>query len=278
MSDRRSALLGRRPILDYDISEVNVMKLMSWNVNGIRAILKKDFPAIIEKENPDILLLGETKWSETEHNEFPYAPEGYHLYWTVSKVRKGYSGVAVYTKQEPLSVHYGLNNGEYDEEGRIITLEFPSFYYVGAYVPNAGDGLKRLSFREEYEDKMRDYLVYLNKKKPVIYTGDLNVAHEEIDLANPDTNHKNPGFTDEERGKMTSLLSSGFIDAYRYLYPNKVEYSWWSYRMNARERNVGWRIDLFIISESLKEKVKNSTIMCNYFGSDHCPIGLEIEL
>lgn len=254
------------------------MKIMSWNVNGIRAILQKDFPKIIEEEDPDILLLGETKWSEESHDHFPYMPEGYHLYWTVSKVRKGYSGVAIYTKKEPLSVHYGLNNGEYDEEGRIITLEFPSFYFVGAYVPNAGDGLKRLSFREEYEDRMREYLVSLNKKKPVIYSGDLNVAHEEIDLANPETNHRNPGFTDEERSKMSALLASGFIDAYRYLYPDKVEYSWWSYRMKARERNVGWRIDLFILSKSLKEKIIDSSILTNRFGSDHCPISLDIDI
>lgn len=253
------------------------MKIVSFNVNGIRAILKKNFINDFLTLDADIFSINETKYSE-ELLFFPYENKNYHLYFSNSKVKKGYSGVAVYTKKEPLSVHYGLRNNKYDEEGRILTLEFESFYYVACYVPNSGEELKRLPFRMQFEDDMLDYLNELNKTKPVIYAGDLNVAHEEIDLKNPKSNSLNAGFTIQEREKMTKLLNSGYIDTYRYLYPDKIEYSWWSYRFKAREKNVGWRIDYFIISTSLKDKLIDSKILTNIEGSDHCPIELDINL
>jgi exodeoxyribonuclease-3 len=253
------------------------MKIVSFNVNGIRAILGKDFDTTFKTLNADILSLNETKLSEKDFKDkFPYVPEGYKVYWTNSKVRNGYSGVAVFTKKEPLSVHYGLLDHKYDDEGRVITLEFDSFYYVASYVPNAGDGLKRLDFRMQYEEDLKAYFKTLSK--PIIYAGDLNVAHEEIDIKNPKANVKNAGFTPEEREKMTLLLNEGYTDTYRYLYPNKVEYSWWSYRFNARANNAGWRIDYFIVSNTLVSKVKNSIIHTQIMGSDHCPIELDIEL
>lgn len=254
------------------------MKLVSFNVNGIRAILKKDFIDDFNKLDADIFVLEESKYSEDLHLDFPFMPENYQTYWTVSKTKKGYSGVTIYTKIKPINVHYGLKDGEYDDEGRIITLEFDDFYFVGAYVPNAGEDLKRLNFRMEYEDKIREYLKDLDDKKPVIYTGDLNVAHNDIDLKNPSSNHHNPGFTDEERGKFNELLNAGFIDTYRYLYPEKIEYSWWSYRFNARMNNAGWRIDYFLVSKRIIDKVKDSVIHTEIFGSDHCPVELDIDL
>ena len=211
------------------------MKLVSFNVNGIRAILGKNFASDFEKLDADIFALNETKWSDD--SSFPYINENYHLFFTNSKVKKGYSGVAVYTKKEPISIHYGLENGKYDDEGRVITLEFDDFYFIACYVPNAGEELKRLDFRMTFEDDLLNYIIKLDKIKPVIYTGDLNVAHNEIDLKNPKTNTNNAGFTIQERNAFTRLLSNGFVDTFRYLYNDKVMYSWWSYRFKAREKN-----------------------------------------
>ena len=252
------------------------MKLVSFNVNGIRAILGKDFKNSFEELDADIFSLNETKWSDND--SFVFYPEGYHTYFTNSKVRKGYSGVAVFTKKEPLSVHYGLENNEYDDEGRVITLEFENFYYVACYVPNAGDGLKRLDFRLEFEKRMTNYLKNLDKIKPVIYAGDLNVAHKEIDLKNPKANVMNPGFTLEERNAFSELLSNNFIDTYRYKYPNAVKYTWWSYRFNARANNAGWRIDYFVVSDRIKDLIEDSLIHNEIMGSDHCPISLIIKI
>ena len=243
------------------------MRIVSFNVNGIRAIMKKTFEEDFNKLNADIFSLNETKFSD---ENYPFNPEGYYSYWTNSKIRKGYSGVAVFTKYKPLSVHYGLIDNKYDEEGRVITLEYENFYYVAAYVPNAGEELKRLDFRMQYELDLIEYFKTLNK--PIIYGGDLNVAHEEIDLKNPKTNVGNPGFTNEERAAMTKLLSEGYTDVFRYLYPSKIQYSWWSYRFNSRLNNVGWRIDYFIISNSLNNYVKDMIIHNEINGSDHCPI------
>ena len=254
------------------------MRFVSFNVNGLRAILKKDFVSDFNKLDADIFVIEETKYTDNPKEEFPFLPEGYFAYQRTSQVRKGYSGVAVYSKKEPLSVHYGLLNNKYDEEGRVITLEFEDFYFVGAYVPNSGEELKRLPFRTEYEHDLVEYFAELEKKKPVVYTGDLNVAHNEIDLKNPDSNHHNPGFTDEERSMFSNLLSKGYVDTFRYLHPTAVEYSWWSYRFNSREKNIGWRIDYFIVSDSLKNKVKESKILSDIKGSDHCPVLMEIDL
>jgi len=254
------------------------MKIVSFNVNGIRAILKKDFPNDFDKLDADIFVIQETKYTEDKHESFPFNPGNYHLYWTNSKVKKGYSGVAIYTKKEPISVHYGLIDNKYDEEGRVITLEYKDFYLVGCYVPNSGDGLKRLDFRMQFEEDLLEYLNSLKSKKSVIYTGDLNVAHKEIDIKNPQANIHNAGFTIEERNKFTNLLSNGYIDTFRYLYPDVIKYSWWSYRFNARANNAGWRIDYFIVSEDLISKVKDSSILNEIYGSDHCPILLNIDL
>ncbi|MCR5490932.1 MAG: exodeoxyribonuclease III [Bacilli bacterium] len=252
------------------------MRFASWNVNGIRAVLKKDFDKSFEALDADIIGLQESKWSEDSHDAFPFMPEGYHTYWTVSKLRKGYSGVTVFARIEPLSVHYGLLGGKYDDEGRVITLEYDSFYFVCAYVPNAGDGLKRLDFRMGFEEDLKAYFRSLNK--PIVYCGDLNVAHRPIDLKNPESNTHNPGYTPEEREKMTLLLKEGYVDTFRLLYPDQVKYSWWSYRFHARENNAGWRIDYFLVSEAIKNKVKEATIENDVYGSDHCPVTLEIEL
>ena len=254
------------------------MRFASFNVNGIRAIIKKNFAEDFEKLNADLIAIQETKFTETEHKDFPFVKEGYSLYWTNSKVRKGYSGVAIYTKKEPLSVHYGLKDNAYDEEGRVISLEFENFYFVGCYVPNSGDGLKRLDFRMEFEDRLRQYLTELDKVKPVVYTGDLNVAHQEIDIKNPKANVHNAGFTIEERTKMSELLNSGFTDSFRYLHPEEVKYSWWSYRFRARENNAGWRIDYFLVSNRLKDKIVSADILNDIYGSDHCPIILELDI
>lgn len=254
------------------------MKIISWNVNGLRAVLKKDFEERFRLFDADLFFIGESKLNLKEGESFPFLPSGYHCHFTNSKERKGYSGVALWSKEEPLSVHYGLEDGAYDNEGRLITAEYPSFYFVGAYVPNSGEELKRLPFRMEYEERLRAYLMELDRKKPVVYTGDLNVAHEEIDLKNPKTNHNSAGFTDEERSKMTLLLSKGFLDSFRYLYPNKVQYSWWSYRFHAREKGIGWRIDYFLLSERLAPRLKDSKIHDEVMGSDHAPIELDIDL
>ena len=252
------------------------MKIVSFNVNGIRAILKKGLEDSFKELNADIFVIQETKLSEESHDSFPYEPDGYEAYWTVSKERKGYSGVAILTKIKPISIHYGMENGKYDEEGRIITLEFNDFYLVGAYVPNSGEELKRLDYRMIFEEKMRKYLKNLDAKKPVIYTGDLNVAHKEIDIKNPKANERNAGFTIEERTKFSKLLDEGFIDTFRYLYPNEVKYSWWSYRFHARENNAGWRIDYFLVSSRIKDRIIDSKIHNEIYGSDHCPIELDI--
>ena len=255
------------------------MKIVSFNVNGIRAILNKDFEKDFYSLDADIFSLNETKLNEDSFKEvFPFDPLGYFTFWTNSKLRKGYSGVAVFTKKAPLSVHYGLEGGKYDEEGRVITLEYDNFYYVCAYVPNSGDGLKRLDFRLTFEKDMLNYLNKLNMKKPVIYAGDLNVAHQEIDLKNPKANENNAGFTLEERNAFSCLLSQGYIDTFRYLNPTEIKYSWWSYRFNARNNNAGWRIDYFVVSERLKDKLVSSLIHNEILGSDHCPIELNIEL
>lgn len=250
------------------------MRFVSFNVNGIRAIVKKNFNEDFTSLDADLFFLEETKLSD---DKFPVSFPGYDLYFTNSKVKKGYSGVAVFTRKKPLSVHYGLTNGEYDEEGRVITLEYPSFYFVGAYVPNSGEELKRLPFRMEFEERLLNYLKMLDSKKPVIYTGDLNVAHEEIDLKNPSTNHHSAGFTDEERQKMTILLNNGFIDTFRHFHPAEVKYSWWSYRFHAREKGIGWRIDYFIVSERYISQVTKSEILNDIYGSDHCPVLLETK-
>jgi exodeoxyribonuclease-3 len=270
-------IIGVQPI-GIKTNRSSNMKCISFNVNGIRAILKKDFIKDFINFDADIFSLNETKFSEESHIFFPYENTNYFIYWTNSKLRKGYSGVAVYTKKEPLSVHYGLENNKYDDEGRVITLEFENFYYVACYVPNAGDELKRLSFRMEFEIDMLKYLLDLKAKKPVIYAGDLNVAHNEIDLKNPKENRFNPGFTDEERNRMSILLNNGFIDTFRYLNPTEIKYSWWSYRFNARLRNAGWRIDYYIVSDDIKDKLISSNIHNDVYGSDHCPVSLEIDI
>jgi exodeoxyribonuclease-3 len=249
------------------------MKFISWNVNGFRAILGKGFAEIFKGQDADFFALQETKM---QAGQADFSPEGYYSYW-YSAEKKGYSGTAIFTKKEPVSVSYGIN-GKHTDEGRVITLEYESFYFVNAYVPNAQDGLRRLDYRMEYENDLRDYLCSLDNKKPVIYCGDLNVAHEEIDLKNPKANVGNPGFSNEEREKMTELLKSGFTDSFRYKNPDTVKYSWWSYRMKARERNVGWRIDYFVISDRLCQKIKNTDILNDVYGSDHCPVLLEMDI
>ena len=251
------------------------MKLISWNVNGLRACVTKGFKEYFENADADIFSVQETKLQE---GQIDFAPEGYNCYWNYAE-RKGYSGVAVFTKKEPLSVSYGLGIGEHDKEGRVITLEFNNFYHVTVYTPNSQSENARLDYRMQWDDAFRNYINELNKTKPVVVTGDLNVAHNEIDLKNPASNRKNPGFTDEERAKMTELLASGYVDSFRYLYPNKTgAYSWWSYRFNARKNNAGWRIDYYIVSDSIKDKIKAAEIHSEIMGSDHCPVELDIEL
>lgn len=252
------------------------MKIISFNVNGIRAILQKNFINDFLSLNADIFAIQETKYTEDLHVDFPFADPKYKVYWTNSDTKKGYSGVAVFTKKEPLSVTYGLLDSKYDDEGRVITLEFSDFYFVAVYVPNSGEELKRLPFRMEFEKDLRVYLTALDKKKPLIYTGDLNVAHNEIDIKNPSSNHHSAGFTNEEREEFGRLLKLGFTDTFRKLYPEKVQYSWWSYRFHARENNAGWRIDYFLVSDRLMPKVKDSIIHNEILGSDHCPIELDL--
>ncbi|MCQ2406281.1 MAG: exodeoxyribonuclease III [Oscillospiraceae bacterium] len=250
------------------------MKFISWNVNGLRAVQKKGFEDIFASLDADFFCLQETKLQEGQIDlSFP----GYKSYWSYAE-KKGYSGTAIYTKHEPLSVAHGPGDAFPDNEGRVVTLEYEKFFLVCVYTPNSQDGLKRLSYRMEWEDNFRKYLKGLSEKKHVIMCGDLNVAHEEIDLKNPATNHMNPGFTDEERGKMTELLSEGFVDSFRFLHPDEIGYSWWSYRAAARERNVGWRIDYFIVSEGAKKLIDEAYILPEIMGSDHCPVALELKL
>ena len=252
------------------------MKFVSWNVNGFRAVLKKGFEDIFRELDADFFCLQETKMQEGQAD---FHPEGYYEYYNCAE-KKGYSGTAVFVKKsagEPLSVAYGIK-GEHDDEGRVITLEYPDFYLICCYVPNAQDGLRRIGYRCEFEDAMREYMKELDSVKPVIYCGDLNVAHNEIDLKNPGPNRGNAGFSDEERGKMSELLGSGFTDTFRYMYPDTVTYSWWSYRMKARERNAGWRIDYFIISDRLRDKLKEAVIHTDIYGSDHCPVSVIMEI
>ena len=249
------------------------MKLISWNVNGIRACVNKGFMDFFNQIDADIFCIQETK-CQPEQIELEF--DGYKSFWN-SAEKKGYSGTAIFTKKDPIAVTYGIGIDEHDREGRIITLEFEDFYLVNNYTPNSKRGLERLAYRQIWEDEIRSYLLKLKERKPVIMCGDLNVAHKEIDLKNPKTNRGNAGFTDEEREKMSQLLAEGFIDTFRYLYPDKEEaYSWWSYMGRAREKNVGWRIDYFITSNDMKDKIKEATIYPEIMGSDHCPIGLEI--
>lgn len=251
------------------------MKMVSWNVNGLRACVTKGFVDIFNKLDADIFCLQETKLQE---GQIDLPLEGYYQYWNYAE-KKGYSGTAIFTKKEPLTVTNGIGIDEHNTEGRVITLEFEDFFFVTCYTPNSQNELKRLDYRMKWEDDFREYLLRLNKKKPVILCGDLNVAHNEIDLKNPKTNRKNAGFSDEEREKMTTLLNSGFTDSFRYLYPDKEGiYSWWSYRFNARKNNAGWRIDYFITSDSIKDKIIDSKIHTDIMGSDHCPVELDIDL
>ena len=249
-------------------------KLISWNVNGLRACVGKGFMDFFNEVDADVFCIQESKLQEGQIDlDLP----GYHQYWNYAE-KKGYSGTAMFTKEEPISVSYGLGIEEHDHEGRVITAEFPEYYIVTCYTPNSIDGLARLDYRMTWEDAFLAYLKKLEEKKPVIFCGDLNVAHKEIDLKNPKTNRKNAGFTDEERGKFTDLLNDGFIDTWRYFYPDTEGiYSWWSYRFKAREKNAGWRIDYFCVSESLKDELESAKIHTEVFGSDHCPVELVIK-
>ena len=250
------------------------MKFISWNVNGFRACLNKGFDDFFNNEDADFFSIQESKM---QPGQADYAPDGYYQYW-YSAEKKGYSGTAVFTKHEPISVKFGLGIDEHNHEGRAITLEYENFYLLNVYTPNSQRELTRLDYRMTWEDALRNYMIELDKKKPVIYCGDLNVAHEEIDLKNPKTNHFSAGFTDEERGKFTELLNSGFSDTFRSLYPEKVEYSWWSYMFQARQKNVGWRIDYFVVSNRILDKVKEAKIHTEIMGSDHCPVSIEIDI
>ena len=249
------------------------MRFISWNVNGLRAVVKKGFEDIFWSLDADFVCLQETKLQEGQISlDLP----GYESYWCYAE-KKGYSGTAIFTRRTPLSVSYNLGIPEHDSEGRVITLEYEDFYLVCVYTPNSQDGLRRLDYRMSWEDDFRDYLCEIDKSKPVIVCGDMNVAHEEIDLKNPATNHFNPGFSDEEREKFTELLDAGFIDTFRSLYPDRTDaYSWWSYRAAARQRNVGWRIDYFVVSERLRGNIKDAYILPEVMGSDHCPVGLDM--
>ena len=250
------------------------MKLISWNVNGLRACVGKGFLDYFKEQQADIFCLQETKLQE---GQIELELDGYHQYWNYAE-KKGYSGTAIFTKEKPISVHYGIGIEEHDKEGRVITLEFEKFYMITVYTPNSQEKLARLDYRMKWEEDFKNYLLELDKKKPVIVCGDLNVAHKEIDLKNPKTNRKNAGFTDDEREKFTELLNSGFIDTFRYFYPDTTGiYSWWSYRFNARKNNAGWRIDYFIVSELLKDRLVSANIHTEVLGSDHCPVELIIE-
>lgn len=250
------------------------MKFISWNVNGFRACLGKGFGEFFAEADADFVCLQETKM---QPGQADFAPEGYYSYWN-SAEKKGYSGTAIFAKREPLSVTYGIGIPEHDTEGRAITLEYEDFYLLCVYTPNAQRELARLDYRMSWEDALRGYILALDAKKPVVYCGDLNVAHAEIDLKNPASNHKNAGFSDEERGKFSELLASGFTDTFRALYPDTVKYSWWSYMFNARANNAGWRIDYFVVSDRLFPSVRDSFILNEVMGSDHCPVGIELDI
>lgn len=251
------------------------MKLLSWNVNGLRACMNKNFNEFFNDVDADIFCLQETKLQE---GQIDFAPEGYYCYWNYAE-KKGYSGTAIFTKQKPIHVQYGMGIAEHDKEGRLITLEFDDYYLATVYVPNSQRELKRIEYRMKWEDDFRNYILSLDKSKPVIYCGDLNVAHKEIDLKNPKTNHNNAGFTDYEREKLTAVLNNGFTDTFRYFYPDKEGiYSWWSYMFKAREKNAGWRIDYFIVSNRLNDKLTDAKIHTDILGSDHCPVEVDIDI
>ena len=251
------------------------MKLISWNVNGLRACMTKGFQDFFDEIDSDFFCLQEIKLSE---GQIEFAPEGYYSYWNYAE-KKGYSGTAIFAKKEPVAVTYGIGIDVHDHEGRVITLEYPDFYMITVYTPNSQNELARLDYRMQWEDDFREYLIALRKDKPVIVCGDMNVAHKEIDLKNPKTNRKNAGFTDEEREKMSELLQAGFVDTFRYFYPDKEQiYSWWSYRFKAREKNAGWRIDYFLVSEDIKDKLVDAKIHTEIYGSDHCPVELDVNL
>lgn len=251
-----------------------MMKLVSWNVNGLRACMGKNFMEFFRDVDADVFCLQETK---LQKGQITLDLPGYYQYWNYAE-KKGYSGTAVFTKREPLKVSYGIGVEEHDHEGRVITLEYPEYYIVTVYTPNSQDGLKRLGYRMEWEDAFRAYIVKLEKEKPVVFCGDLNVAHQEIDLKNPRTNRRNAGFTDEERGKLSEMLNLGFVDTFRYFYPDtKDAYSWWSYRFHAREKNAGWRIDYFIVSQLLTSRLQDAKILLTIGGSDHCPVELDMD-
>lgn len=250
------------------------MKFISWNVNGLRACVTKGFEDIFKNLDADFFCLQETKM---QHGQLDLQFEGYTSYWNYAE-KKGYSGTAIYSKHKPINVSYGIGVEQHDHEGRVVTLEFDSFFLVTVYTPNTQDELKRLDYRMQWETDFQAYLKTLDARKPVIVCGDMNVAHQEIDLKNPKTNRRNAGFTDEEREKMTQLLNSGFVDTFRFLYPDTITYSWWSYRFKAREKNTGWRIDYFLTSERLKDKITEAKIHTDIFGSDHCPVELDLDL
>ena len=250
------------------------MKLISWNVNGLRACVQKGFLDFFEETDADVFCIQESKLQDGQIN---LELNGYRQYWNYAE-KKGYSGTAIFSKKEPISVTYGLGIEEHDHEGRVITLEFENFYLITVYTPNSKSELERLDYRMKWEDDFLSYIKKLEENKPVIFCGDLNVAHNEIDIRNPSTNHFSAGFTDEERNKFTHLLNSGFIDSFRYKYPEKIEYSWWSYRFKAREKNIGWRLDYFVTSKSLKDRIIDSKIHTSILGSDHCPIELNIDI
>lgn len=253
------------------------MKLVSWNVNGLRAVIKKDFFNIFDNFDADVVSIQETKMQECQIDFLENGMYKNYFYYSSSAEKKGYSGTGVFTRIKPINVTYGLKDGKYNDEGRIITLEFENFFLINMYVPNAREELARIDYRLEYEDDIREYLNELRKIKNVVVCGDLNVAHNEIDLKNPQSNIGNPGFSYEERGAFTKLLSTGFIDTFRYLYPERVKYSWWSYRFNSRMNNVGWRIDYFLVNEEFIEHVQDSEILNEVYGSDHCPVVLKLK-
>lgn len=250
------------------------MKLISWNVNGLRAVVKKDFVTTFQQLNADVFSIQETKM---QAGQLDLDLPGYHQYFFYAK-KKGYSGTAVFSKAKPISVKQGLGIEEFDDEGRTITLEFPDYYLINSYTPNSQPKLKRVDYRMRYDDALREYMLQLSADKPVILCGDLNVAHEEIDLKNPKTNYKNPGFSDQERDKFSELLDSGFVDSFRSLHPQEIKYSWWSYRFNARKNNAGWRIDYFVVSKNGQQLIQDADILTDIYGSDHCPIELDLNI
>ena len=253
------------------------MKLVSWNVNGLRACMNKGFLDYFNSIDADFFSIQETKMQESDIDFLIFNKYEDYFYYQSSAVKKGYSGTGVFTKIEPLSVRYGID-GKYEDEGRLITLEYDKFYLINSYTPNSQEGLKRLDYRLEYENDLKNYMISLNKTKPVILCGDLNVAHNEIDIKNPNSNHFNPGFSDEERGAFSTLLDAGYVDTYRHYHPDTVKYSWWSYRFSAREKNIGWRLDYFVVSNNIIDSISHSEIRNDIFGSDHCPVEIELNI